>query len=1236
MSNASEFNLGGEGPPRSVFGEDMRLPPMLRGGDGPQRSEAAPTIIPPSGIPLIDGMLSGLAWSGTTLTYSFPTSPSNYEGSGGYADGEEQDQNFEAFNAQQQQVVTALLNAIASVTNLTFTLIEETDELHADLRFAMSDAAAVAYAYLPGPPGYAGDSWFNNTSGDFDAPVLGDYAYMGILHEIGHALGLDHPFDPNIYGAIPLGWDSTEYTVMTYRSAIGSDLSGYTNTQFSFPQTLMMLDIAALQYMYGADFTLNSTNTTYTWSSTTGEMFVNGVGQGAPGGNIIFSTIWDGGGVDTYDLSNFSSDMLIDLGPGYSSMVSSEQLAVLDGFNQIDAIGNVFNALLYQGDTRSLIENAIGGDGDDIFFGNDGNNVMIGNRGADYFVADLGADTYYGYDAIYTDSIHVNIVSYELSPGAVSINTITNTRSGAFAVGDTYVHVEGRGGTSFNDTLIGLDFLFGLDGDDVLRGSDFQGFYAGYIDGGAGNDTLQSSGGADRFFGGDGVDTVTYASHTTRIDIAMMGTNYYGDEAGDTYSGVEIIIGTSYNDIMQGDNAANTLNGGSGNDVLRGHGGDDILIAGSGADTIDGGAGFDIVSYAGSTNILGVRYNTIIGNRGEVEDDTLTSIEGMIGTSRDDVIWMTNVANFVDGGVGDDELGGLRGDDRLVGGAGSDELFGGEGVDTLEGGDGADFLLGDEGDDIAYGGAGDDIYYVDSTADATIEDLNAGNDTVRSSASYTLSNNIELLILTGSNAINGAGNGLNNSITGNAGANSLWGNAGNDSINADAGADHLYGEDGDDTLNGGADNDTVDGGADNDALFGGDGFDTLYGRAGNDTLDGGGGNDQLEGGAGDDTYIVEGAVDVIVEFGGAGTDTVRSSATRTLGAALENLILTGAEAINGFGNTLNNVITGNDAANTLNGAAGIDTLSGNGGHDTLNGGNGTDALNGGDGDDLLDGGNDADALNGGDSTDTLYGRTANDVLNGDAGNDIIYGGDGDDVANGGGDDDLIDGLNHDDVLSGGDGADQIYGRQNNDMLSGDAGNDELYGGDGIDTLNGGSDADLLDGGNGDDALAGGDGTDTLYGRQGNDTLAGDAENDTLYGGDGDDNLAGGDGEDTLEGGNGVDRLNGGLGADVLWAGADADTFVFDSALGGGNVDTILYFNVQDDVIELSAAIFGSLNGDFFVIGSAASSADHRILYDASTGALSYDADGDGAGAAVQFAILSPGLALTAADFIGGP
>ena len=138
------------------------------------------------------------------------------------------------------------------------------------------------------------------------------------MHETGHALGLKHPHEVRgSFGAMPLDHDSLEYTVMSYRSYVGGlDHGGYTNGSTSYPQTLMMYDIAALQTMYGANYTTNTGNTVYNWSATTGEMSINGVGQGAPAGNKIFMTIWDGGGNDTYDFSNYTTNLTVNLQPG--------------------------------------------------------------------------------------------------------------------------------------------------------------------------------------------------------------------------------------------------------------------------------------------------------------------------------------------------------------------------------------------------------------------------------------------------------------------------------------------------------------------------------------------------------------------------------------------------------------------------------------------------------------------------------------------------------------------------------------------------------------------------------------------------------------------------------------------------------------------------------------------------------------------------------------------------------
>ena len=388
----------------------------------------------PTGDPYVDSLLEGLKWGTAVITYSFPTDASLYVGAFNgyfpYGAGEENN-NFTPFNAVQQAAVNSILTMYGSVINVTFTEITETSTNSATLRYAESSSASpTAYTYAPSTSPEGGDMWFN-TSG-YNNPVLGNYAWDTLMHETGHALGLKHPFEQSgQFGTMPTDHDSLEYTIMTYRSYVGGPTTGYSNGTWSYPQSLMMYDIAALQTMYGANYTTNSGDTIYTWSPTTGQEFINGVAQLMPGGNKIFLTIWDGGGNDTYNFSNYTTNLSIDLRPGDWTTVSTTQLANLGGGH--NAAGNIANSLLYQGNTASLIENAVGGTGNDTIIGNAADNKLTGGAGNNSLDGVSGTNT-----AVYSGAS----TDYQVVSNGDGTWTVTDLRSGSPDGTDTLSNVE--------------------------------------------------------------------------------------------------------------------------------------------------------------------------------------------------------------------------------------------------------------------------------------------------------------------------------------------------------------------------------------------------------------------------------------------------------------------------------------------------------------------------------------------------------------------------------------------------------------------------------------------------------------------------------------------------------------------------------------------------------------------------------------------------------------------------
>ncbi|EJN12861.1 Peptidase M10 serralysin Matrixin like protein [Bradyrhizobium sp. YR681] len=394
----------------------------------------------------IDGLLAGTKWSGT-ITYSFPDASSDYSNPYSGGSSEPTTTGFASAPTAMQAAINYAIGLILNYTNAT---IQYNGTGSANVMIAQSPSAnPTSYAYYPGNYAAGGDVWFG-THYNYSLAQLGNYYFTTALHELGHAFGLKHSQETGGVAnvAVPSAHDDSEYTVMSYRSYVGASTStGYTNEAYGYPQTYMANDILAFQTLYGANYTYQSGTTVYTWSQTTGQEFINGVAQLAPGGgaggsaNRIYETVWDGGGVDTYDLSNYTTSLSINLNPGASSLFSSVQLANLG--NGHYASGNVYNAYLYNNDVRSYIDNAIGGSGNDTILGNAIANVLNGGSGDDTLTGGGGNDAIIGGSGNDTVVYSGNEANYVIVyNSATQTFTISDQRSGTPDGTDTITGVE--------------------------------------------------------------------------------------------------------------------------------------------------------------------------------------------------------------------------------------------------------------------------------------------------------------------------------------------------------------------------------------------------------------------------------------------------------------------------------------------------------------------------------------------------------------------------------------------------------------------------------------------------------------------------------------------------------------------------------------------------------------------------------------------------------------------------
>lgn len=881
------------------------------------------------------------------------------------------------------------------------------------------------------------------------------------------------------------------------------------------------------------------------------------------------------------------------------------------------------------GDTYTNIQNLTGSYFNDILTGNDGANILTGGAGNDLLEGREGADKLIGGDG--SDTANYSLASTDIT--ASLLDSAVNT--GTDALGDTYDSIENLTGGAGNDTLIGQS------GNNILTG-------------GAGDDVLEGMLGADLLVGGDGDrDVASYAhaglassgAHTfaagtgvvaslTALFTAGAAVTTSGDAAGDTYSGIEDMVGSDFNDILIGNSGANIINGGAGVDKLEGMGGADTLIGGTGADVNNTASYAHAGAISGSTGVSASLLTPLdpTGNTGDAAGDTYTNIRHLEGSTFDDILQGDEYDNTLTGLAGDDILEGMGGADTLIGGIGTEtnntasyanagavsgsigitaslltpldstgntgdaagdtyynirNLLGSSFDDTLEGDGEANRLDGGSGNDLLIGGIGADQLVGGSHTQTGSGATLSGGDT----ASYQ-----------------NASSGVLSSLTTNfdyGQAVLQTGDAAGDTFN---GIENLTGSALADTLIGDSGNNILNGGTDDDILEGMDGADLLIGGSGGDI------NNTASYAHAGPTSGSTGIIAALTFVSGV------SNTGHAAGDAYQNIS-------NLLGSDYNDTLIGNTDANILTGGAGNDILEGLAGGDTLIGGTGIDTasyahaaaagLLG-----VTASLNDSNQNAGVDAAGDTYGSIEN--LTGSSYDDTLIGNSDNNTIDGGAGDDVLEGLGGADFLKGGSGSDTASyalatGYVKVSMLTdingeGDGAGDTF---DSVENLLGSSFADILIGDNAANRITGGTGNDTLEGRGGADILDGGADSDTvsyehspedvsgsgigvtvsllansgsyadaqgdsfisienLTGSAYNDTLTGDDNANTLLGGAGDDTISGLGGVDTIYGGEGNDTLI-DDLTGTATI----YGEAGDDTIIFTGYDSGTNTSDVF-------------------------------------------------------
>ncbi|MCP5244492.1 MAG: matrixin family metalloprotease [Burkholderiales bacterium] len=379
----------------------------------------------------VDPLILGSRWLDPVITYSFPDKNASWFADPflGYGPGEEPwSPSYTPLSSSNQSDFNNALQQWENVADIEFDVIEETSNKVGDIRVAYTEIRelddAEAWAYLPTHGVWGGDIWINKSSSSASYEwTAGSFSFLTILHEIGHALGLAHPFeDP----AFPIADDSISATIMSY-----SALPGDQNSIFDFyPTTPMPLDIKAIQHIYGANKTFNSGDDIYQYAD----------------GETYHETIWDSDGIDTI---SYTGDQvaLIQLEEGQGSFIGEP----VYGTNSSESIKVPNIWIAYD----TVIENASGGRNDDTLSGNQYDNYLSGNEGNDRFIGFAGNDTFQGGSGIDEVLFYGNRKEYTLQK---TEDGILVTHQSGDKDQDKLIEIERL---LFDDTGIALD----IDGD---------------------------------------------------------------------------------------------------------------------------------------------------------------------------------------------------------------------------------------------------------------------------------------------------------------------------------------------------------------------------------------------------------------------------------------------------------------------------------------------------------------------------------------------------------------------------------------------------------------------------------------------------------------------------------------------------------------------------------------------------------------------------------------------------